>query len=231
MKKLILLLIILFSLNAEAQPNRTCYMYQGQGIASGNLLLARWSNRHNGKQKFYFDIDNKKLYVFDYGSSDWILVDSENQNTFITPNIQQVAEVGNGLNILPLNFTNGDNSSSINGNNVVFYSPSGTAQYNGGAMQIYSNNGKYIKLDPQIGLFLKTNTNGLNGGSELILKSDNLTDTRFQQAADVSGIVPVIKYVNVGPTVNDIGVLGEIRIKNTAMYIWTNTGWKSTTLN
>jgi hypothetical protein len=226
MKKIITILIVLFSLSGNSQQlaNKTCYMFQGHGGIIRNSQLNTWSNNNNGRQKFYFDMDSKSLYVFDYGISDWTLVN-------IHQTIQQVAESGNTLNILPLNFTNGDNSSTIGGNNIVFYTPVGTAQYNGGAMQISSNDGNYILLNPDIGLILKTKKDGLNGGSELVYKTDNLTNTRFQQATDANGIVPVIEFVEVAPSVNSIGKAGQMKIKDTTLYIWTEFGWKSTILN
>ncbi len=226
MKKIILIITVLLSLNVKSQQlsNKTCYMLQGSGIPYGNLTVSNWSANNLGKQKFYYDVYNRKLYIYDYGLNEWTLIN-------ISQTIQQVAEYGNTLDALPLNFKSGGNESSINSEKLVFYSQAGISEYGNGAMQVKSNDGNYILINPDLGLLLKTKKDGANGGSELVLKSDNLTNTRFQQATDANGIVPVIEFVEFAPNVNDIGKAGQMKIKDTTLYMWTEFGWKSITLN
>lgn len=226
MKKIILISLILFSLSSISQQstNKTCYMLQGNGAPYSNLTVSTWSANNLGKQKFYYDMYNNELYVFDYESNDWTLV-----NKSVTPTLQKVVTAGATVDIKPINFTNGDNASSIDSEELMFYYPLGMAEYGNGSMQVKSNEGNYILINPDIGVVIKTKKDGLNGGSELIIKSDNLSNTRFQQATDANGIIPVIGVIR--PIINEIGKKGEMRISGNEVFFWTDNGWKSITLN
>lgn len=224
MKRLITILLLI-SLSVFSQASHRCIMKQGNGEPYNNAQVQTWVNNNTGVQKFYFDMDSKLLYVWNFNINDWDKV----EGNFIIPNIQEVANSGNNLNDLPINFNKGNLHSTIGGDRLFFYHPSGTSEFNGGAMQIYDNSGRYAKIDPNIGFIIKTKGDGINGGNELVLSNSEFTNTRHQQPTDASGKIPVVKFQ--APNVGEVGKLGEVRFTETAMFVWTSTGWKTINYN